>query len=148
MKKNNNNLLASISIFIIIIVASLLIISILNPNKGNLIGLNYKEINNKIKNKDSFILVVSQSTCSHCAEYKPKLESIAKKYKIDIYYIDYDLETKNNRNKFLNSFKLDGSTPITIFIKKGEMTNLFDRIEGDVSKESAIKKFKKLGFIK
>ena len=144
----NKNLIMISSILLIIIVASLLIISILNPQKGNLISLNYKEITEKVKKKESFILIVSRSTCSHCAEYKPKIESIAKKYNIDIYYTDYDLDTKDNQEKFLDEYKLDGSTPITIFIKDGKQTNLFDRIEGDVSKETAIEKFKKLGFIK
>ena len=144
----NKNLIMISSILLIIIVASLLIISILNPQKGNLIRLNYKEITDKIEKKESFILIVSRSTCSHCAEYKPKIESIAKKYNLDIYYIDYDLDTKDNQNKFLEEFNLDGSTPITIFIKKGEQTKLFDRIEGDISKETAIEKFKKMGFIK
>ena len=144
----NKNLIMISSILLIIIVASLLIISILNPQKGNLISLNYKEITDKVKKKESFILIVSRSTCSHCAEYKPKIESIAKKYNIDIYYTDYDLDTKDNQEKFLDEYKLDGSTPITIFIKDGKQTNLFDRIEGDVSKETAIEKFKKLGFIK
>ena len=144
----NKNLIMISSILLIIIVASLLIISILNPQKGNLISLNYKEITEKVKKKESFILIVSRSTCSHCAEYKPKIESIAKKYNIDIYYTDYDLDTKDDQEKFLDEYKLDGSTPITIFIKDGKQTNLFDRIEGDVSKETAIEKFKKLGFIK
>ncbi len=144
----NKNLVMISSILLIIIVASLLIISILNPRKGNLISLNYNEITNKAKKEESFILIVSRSTCSHCAEYKPKVESIAKKYNIDIYYTDYDLDTKDNQEKFLDEYKLDGSTPITIFIKNGKQTNLFDRIEGDVSKKTAIEKFKKLGFIK
>ncbi|MBQ6494487.1 MAG: hypothetical protein IJI49_00630 [Bacilli bacterium] len=148
MKKRNNNLFVGLIILLIIIVASLLIIKILNPNKGELIAINYKEYQNKIKNKDSFILIVSQSTCSHCAEYKPKLIKIAKKNKIDIYYIDYDLETSTDQKEFLDNNNLTGSTPITLFIKHGKQTSLFDRIEGDVSIEKVTDKFKKLGFIK
>ena len=144
----NKNLIMISSILLIIIVSALLIINIITPQKGNLISLNYHEITNKTKKKDSFILIVSRSTCSHCSEYKPKVESIAKKYNIDIYYIDFDLETKDNQEKFLDEYKLDGSTPITLFINNGKQTNLFDRIEGDISKETAIEKFKKMGFIK
>ena len=147
MKKDNNKFTAIIILFIII-VATLLIINILNPNKGELLSLNYKEFKEKIKNKDSFILVISSSTCSHCAEYKPKLIKIAKKHKINIYYIDYDLETSKNQEKFLEENNLTTTTPITIFIKNGKQTSLFDRIEGDVSQEKAEEKFKKLGFIK
>ena len=106
-----------------------------------------KVIEEKIDNKDSFILVVSQSTCTHCATYKPKLEKISKKYNIDIFDIDYDLENKKTQKEFLEEFDLDGSTPITIFIKDGKQTNLFDRLEGDVSESKAIEKFKEMGFI-
>lgn len=148
MKKRNNNLFVGVTILLIIIVASLLIIKILNPNKGELIAINYKEFQNKIKNKESFILVVSASTCSHCAEYKPKLIKIAKKNKLNIYYIDYDLETNQDQKEFLDNNNLTGTTPITMFIKKGKQTSVFDRIEGDVSIEKATDRFKKLGFIK
>jgi predicted bacteriocin transport accessory protein len=147
MNKRSNIFFIAI-IALIIIIAILLIINIINPKKGELISLNYEQLSKKIDNKDNFILVVSQSTCSHCATYKPKLKTIAKNYNIDIYYIDYDKETEEIEKKFLNDYNLDGSTPITIFIKKGKQTNLFDRLEGDVSKEKAIAKFKKMGFIK
>ena len=146
--KNNNKVFIGIIILFIIIVSSLLIINILNPKKGNLIALNYKQVQSKIKNKDSFILIASASTCSHCAEYKPKLIKIAKEYKINIYYIDYDLESSKDQKEFLSNNKLNGSTPITLFIQNGKQTSIFDRLEGDVSKEKVVEKLKKLGFIK
>lgn len=145
-KRSNIFFIAIISI--ILIIAIILIMNIMNPNKGELIALNYKQLKEKIDKKEDFILVISQSTCTHCASYKPKLKIIAKKYNIDIYYIDYDIESEKNQKQFLSDFDLDGSTPITIFIKNGKQTNLFDRIEGDVSQEKAISKFKKMGFIK
>ena len=144
MKKNNN--IFYIAIIALIVIVSLLAINYINtPKQGNLEKITHKEINEKIDNKDSFILVVSQSTCSHCASYKPKLKQIAQEYKTDIYYIDYDEE--KDEEKFLEEFDLDGATPITLFFKDGEQESLLNRLEGDVSKETAIKKFKKMGFI-
>ena len=144
MKKNNN--IFYIAIIALIVIVSLLAINYINtPKQGNLEKITHKEINEKIDNKDSFILVVSQSTCSHCASYKPKLKQIAQEYKTDIYDIDYDEE--KDEEKFLEEFDLDGATPITLFFKDGEQESLLNRLEGDVSKETAIKKFKKMGFI-
>ena len=144
MKKNNK--LFGIAIVFLIIIMALLFINYINtPKEGNLISIKYKEIKEKINNKDSFILVVSQSTCSHCASYKPKLELIAKDYGIDIYYIDYDKDS--SKEEFLVDFDLDGSTPITLFINDGKEKSLLNRLEGDISKEKAIEKFKKMGFI-
>ena len=146
MKNNNNKLFIGIIILFIILVSILAIINITGKKDGTLSSLTYKEVKEKTNNKEDFILVVSQSTCSHCATYKPKLEIIAQKYGINIFYIDYDKEKE--KEKFLNEFDLNGSTPVTIFIKKGKQTSLLDRLEGDVSKEKAIEKFKKMGFIK
>ena len=42
----------------------------------------------------------------------------------------------------------DGGTPVTIFIKNGEEKTTATRIEGDISIERTIDKFKKNGFIK
>lgn len=148
MKNKNNEIFITLIIVFIIIVSILLIINILSPKEGELISLNYKEIQEKVSKKESFILVVSQSTCSHCALYKPKLKLIAKDYKINIYYIDYDKEKETTQKEFLKSYNLDGSTPITLFIKNGKQESITQRLEGDVSKEKAIEKFKKMGFIK
>ncbi|MBR3161213.1 MAG: thioredoxin family protein [Bacilli bacterium] len=147
--KNNKTIIYIIAIIVIIITAFLLINSINNNNSNNsLKELNYKEITEKLNNKDSFVLVISRTTCSHCVDYKPKLKNIADEHSIDIYYVDYDTESKKNQEKLFEKFDLDGSTPITIFIKKGKQTNIFDRIEGDVSKNKVVKKLKELKYIK
>lgn len=145
--KNKSNIFYIIVVIAIILIAFILIATLSNTNKANLISLTYKQVEEKIDNEDSFILVVSQSTCTHCTTYKPKLEKISNDYDIDIFYIDYDLENKDTQKEFLEEFDLDGSTPITIFIKDGKQTNLFDRLEGDVSESKAIEKFKEMGFI-
>ena len=146
--KNTNKIIYIIPI-IIIIISFILINNITNKDNNNdLIELKYTQILEKMNNKESFVLVVSRTTCSHCIDYKPKLKEITNLYDIDIYYIDYDKESNKNQEKFFNDFDLDGSTPITIFIKKGKQTNLFDRIEGDVDKKRVIKKLKELKYIK
>ena len=143
MKKNK--------VFIFAIIAFVIIISILvinqltKPKEGELIQITYEEVSKKIKKEEDFVLVVSQSTCSHCATYKPKLTTIAKEQGIDLYYIDYDLE--ENKEEFLKEYNLNGATPTTIFIKNGKETSLMDRLEGDLSSSTVIEKLKKLGFI-
>lgn len=149
----NNKKIFIISLIIFFILISILIINNIINNKnnlktGNLIELTYNQIEEKLNNKDSFILIVSKATCSHCASYKPKVKNVASEYHTDIYYIDYDTETKENSEKLLNFFNLDGSTPITLFIKDGKETSILNRVEGDISKNKIISSFKKMGFIK
>lgn len=136
----------ALAIFVLIIVV--LLVNYANtPKPGSFIQLDYKALTKKVENKDSFILVTSKSTCSHCASYKPKIEAITKEYGIDIYYIDYDKEDESTQKEFLDKFNLDGSTPITLFFKKGSEASVLNRIEGDLSSEKVISTFKKMGFI-
>ena len=100
----------------------------------------------KIENKEDLILLVSQTTCSHCASYKPKLDKVAKKYKLDIYYIEVDLFNEEEEKKFESYIRFNG-TPVTIFLKNGEETTVASRIEGNASTEKIIKKLKSNGFI-
>ena len=138
---------------LIIICCSLILFFLISNNddsskNGNLIEVKYNDIIKKVNDKDSFILVISQSTCSHCATYRPKLMKIVQDYDINIYYIDYDKESETNQNKFLDEFNLSGATPTTIFIKDGEEVSLLSRLEGDLSVDKVVKQFKKMGFIK
>ena len=143
--KKNNKILIGITIFIALLIA-LLVISSMN-SIGKLSELTYNEIKEKNNKKEDYILIVSRSDCSHCMEYKPKVEQVAKENKITVYYIDYDSENEKTQEKFLKEFKLDGSTPMTLFIKEGKEVSILNRLEGDVDKDKIINKFKKMKFI-
>ena len=146
MKKKNTAFIVAIILFIIIL--SILVINYLTtPKEGSLIELSYKNITTKIEKEENFILVISKSTCSHCATYKPKLVNITKEYGIDIFYIDIDKESEEKQKEFLSNFNLSGATPTTIFIKDGKETSVMDRLEGDLSESKVLEKFKKMGFI-
>ncbi len=142
------NKIVYIALIIFVAIIVILLVNYANtPKPGSFIQLDYKGVIKKVDNKDKFILVVSKSTCSHCATYKPKIEAIVKEYGIDVYYIDYDEETEDTQKEFLEKFNLDGATPMTLFFEKGKEISVLNRIEGDLSSEKVITAFKKMGFI-
>ena len=108
--------------------------------------LKYDEVIEKIENKDDFVLLISQTTCTHCISYKPKLEEVANEYKINIYFIDVDLLDNEERDKF-SSYINYSSTPVTVFLKNGVESTVANRINGDASKDKIEKKLKSNGFI-
>lgn len=132
------------SICLIILVGAFIADRILS--KSYFKELKYDEVIEKIKNKDSFVLLISQTTCTHCISYKPKLEEAANKYKINIYYIESNLLNDEERDKFTSYINFS-STPVTVFIKNGEETTVANRINGDASKDKLEKKLKSNGFI-
>ena len=143
MKKNN-----LIIIICCILLVSLIALLLFNNNKESytLKPITFKEVKELVKNKEDFIIILSQSTCSHCALYKPKAKLVAEEYNINIYYLDYDLDEKN-KSKILEYFNFDGSTPQTFFFKEGKEISVMERLSGDVNKEEIINKLKKLEYI-
>ena len=139
--------------FFIISICSLILIIIFIVafnyySRPRLYELDVNQVKEKIDNKDSFILCISATYCIHCKEYKPKLEDISKEYRMDIYYIDFDKYSDKEQELFRNYVSFDGGTPVTLFIKNGEEETTVNRINGNVSKDKIISKFKSNGFIK
>ena len=117
-------------------------------NKNNkLVELDYNEVISKLNNKESFVLCISRTNCSHCIDYKPKLRRVANEYDTYIYFIDVDKYDKKDLEAFNSRISFDGSTPVTVFIKDGEEKTTATRIEGDVSVDRIVNKLKKNGFI-
>ena len=140
MSKKKNIIIISISTILLIGIIIFLIIN--NNNSSHLKKINYETINKMIENKETFSLLISRTTCSHCQEFKPKLQAVANSKNITIYYIDIDKETKENQDNFKKIISFNGETPTTIFIKDGEETTSANRIIGNNDKSDIIKKLK------
>lgn len=129
---------------LVVLVGSLIADKILSKNYFT--EIQYDALIEKIENKDDLIVLISQTTCGHCASYKPKLEDMANKHKVEIYYIDVDLldeDEYNNLIKYINF----SSTPVTVFLKNGEEKTAVNRINGDASRDKIERKLKSNGFI-
>lgn len=111
-----------------------------------LIELNYKELEKKINNKESFVLVYTQTTCSHCHEYKPILKRTLAKQEFYAYEIVLDKLTKQERAK-LNDIANVSGTPTTVFIKEGQEINSSSRLVGIQTEDKLLYKLKYLGYI-
>ena len=110
--------------------------------------LNYSEFIEKIKNKDSFALVVGSSQCSHCADYKVTMEKFIKDYQVTVYYIDILSLSTEEYNEFVTYVNFGGSTPTTVFITDGEEKTVYNRIVGALAYSKVVSKFKAAGYIK
>ena len=94
-----------------------------------LIELSYDELVKKIENKDSFVLVYTQTTCSHCIEYKPILKKTLYKNKLYGYEIVIDKLNTEEKAKLKDIANVSG-TPTTIFIKDGVEISTSSRLTG------------------
>lgn len=108
--------------------------------------ITYDELNQKMKNKETFVLYIGSKDCSHCAEFKPTLETVIKKYKLEVYYIDMSLVSEEQYNAVKEKTGLNG-TPTVLVVEKGKSKST-DRIVGTKDEESVIEFFKEINIIK
>ena len=146
MKMSNKKILTIASILVVLIVSGLVFLYFFN--RGKLIELTVNEVIEKIENKESFVLCMSSTECTHCDSYKPKLKRVSKKYNLDTYYIDINLYSDKELNNLKKYISVSKSTPTTALIKNGEEGTASNRIFGNASNEEIVEKLKKNGFIK
>lgn len=108
--------------------------------------LSFDELQNKLNNKDSFVLVIGSNTCSACAMYKETMEEVIKDKQVEIFYLDNDKLNEEQYLKIKSKYIIEG-TPTTVFIKDGQQTMTYGRINGSASYSEVIKMLKKYGFI-
>lgn len=132
---------------IIIIVLSLMCITLTGCGNGkDLVEIDYNELATKIENEESFVLYVGSSECSHCADYKPTLEKIIYKHKLDVYYINLAKLSAAKRKAVLDKVEAQG-TPMTVYIEKGK-TLSEPRVEGARDYDTTLEFFKELKLVK
>lgn len=108
--------------------------------------INYSTLKEMLDNKESFILEVVQTDCSHCKEFSPRFDEVLKEYGLEAYKIDTQKLSKEEK-KELDSIIYVSGTPTVVFIKNGEETETYNRISGAVSNEKIVKKLKQAGYI-
>lgn len=125
-------------------------ITLNNKNKNldsHLVNINFNKLQEKIDNKDSFILVLTQTGCSHCEEYKPVLKKVLAEYNITAYELSIDKLSKSETAKLKDIANSNG-TPTTIFIEDGAEQNTSTRLYGAKNESKIVSRLKAMGYIK
>jgi predicted bacteriocin transport accessory protein len=113
----------------------------------HLIKIEFSDLEEKINNKETFILLLSQESCSHCAQYKPILKKILANHNIYAYELEID-KLSNKENAKLKDVANISGTPTTIFIENGTETNTSTRLVGTKNASQIENRLKALGYIK
>ena len=124
--------------------------------EANLTFIDYNEYEDLIGENQTHVVVVGQTTCSHCIAIKPALNKVAGEYDLTINYLNLTEMTEDEYNSFTASLKKieyndpdfveKGSfgTPLTLIIKNGKVK---DYISGQRTKSQLVREFKKNGLI-
>lgn len=113
---------------------------------SKLINITVSELEGKIKNQDSFVLVISQTGCSHCEQYLPELNRTLKEIDFNAYVLNVT-GLNNEEASTLNNYVNFSGTPTTIFFHEGKESTTLNRIVGYAQKAKIIERLKSLGYI-
>lgn len=112
--------------------------------------LNYNDYLAMLNNDKKNILIVGQTTCGYCNQYKPILNTIAYENNIVINYIDIAVLTQTEYQEFMESLSYfkenkNWGTPLTLIIQNKQV---IDYSEGSKEKKETLNYYESLGLIK
>ena len=97
------------------------------------------------------VVVIGQTTCSHCIATKPVLNHIAEDYDVVINYLNLTNMDSEEQEKLTSSLKEIGyadaenlGTPLTLIVKSN---HLEEKIEGENPTSYYLRKFRSVGLI-
>lgn len=112
---------------------------------SNILTVKLDKVRKMIEDKESFVLLISQTYCSHCIAYKPIYNEVMANNNLLGYDIDVATLSESDFKKFKELFDVS-STPTTLVFVEGEQQ---EEIKiGTVTNEELTKFLKKYNIIK
>lgn len=135
-------------ILLILLFVSLGVLYIRKKEEENTLvyEINMQQLEEKINNKDTFILVMTQTGCVHCQSYLPTIKKVSREYGVTFYVLNRAKLSKEEYNRLNNIANISG-TPSTIFIVDGEEKTTLNRLTGSIEKSRLVEKLISEGYI-
>lgn len=135
-------------ILLILLFVSLGVLYIRKKEEENTLvyEINMQQLEEKINNKDTFILVMTQTGCVHCQSYLPTIKKVSREYGVTFYVLNRAKLSKEEYNRLKDIANISG-TPVTIFIVDGEEKTVLNRLTGSIEKSRLVEKLISEGYI-
>ena len=135
-------------ILLILLFVSLGVLYIRKKEEENTLvyEINMQQLEEKINNKDTFILVMTQTGCVHCQSYLPTIKKVSREYGVTFYVLNRAKLSKEEYNR-LNDIANISGTPTTIIIVDGEEKTTLNRLTGSIEKSRLVEKLISEGYI-
>ena len=98
-----------------VLICALSLLLLVGCGKKEYTELSYIDLENKLNNKDSFVLLIGSDTCSACASYEKTMQEVMKDTNVEIFYVNLNALSNEDYAKIYSKFVVN-STPTTIFI--------------------------------
>ncbi len=151
MKSKNLKFIIGVILIIVIILGAFLIYNFVfqnnNKESNNLVNINMTDLEQKINSKETFMLVISQTGCSHCEQYLPELDRTLSDYDLKANVLNIS-NLSDSDSKKLSQYANFSGTPTTMFFIDGEEKTSLNRLVGYASKDKIVERLQSLGYVK
>lgn len=111
---------------------------------SNINKINFTELKKLIKDKRTFIIVITQEMCGHCKNYKKTYNDVLKNNQLTSYELDIAYLNSKEIEEFQNTISIEG-TPTTIIYIDGVIQK--NKLVGNTDKNEVEMFLKSYGFI-
>ncbi len=136
-----------LAIIIVLAIGSFIIFNKKDEKFKNIVEINPSKMEEMINNEESFIVVITQTGCSHCEKYLPELDNALKENNLTGYDINVSI-LNDDEKSILNKYISYSGTPTTVFINEGKEKTTLNRLIGYANKNKINERLKTMGFIK
>lgn len=111
---------------LLLILAMVLIITGCSNSAAGLPIVSAKQVHQQLDKQETLVVVIGQSTCSACMQYRPVLKEILANYKVDMAYVELDKDKAKDVTDLVEAHLKDArSTPTTYVFKDGVLVSQF-----------------------
>lgn len=101
----------------------LLILSGCAP-KSELPIIKAQAVSERLDANETVVVIIGQSTCSACIQYKPVILEILSNYDVNIAYVEWDKDNRDDVSALvMNHLIAANATPTTYVFKEGKLTS-------------------------
>lgn len=111
----------------------------LTPSKGEVVAISLDEAVAKIEEKDTFVVVLSQTYCGHCMEFFSSSDDYTKEIGLTLYDVILDKEerTVNENMKIIQQyFSAFSATPTLYYVEEGKVIDSLNAANEEVTLDS------------
>ena len=106
---------------------------------GALRTISVADMEKKMKNKEDFVIVFTQSWCAHCEKFRDMLDEYLPKHHVIVYDVVIDKDPNPDRSgnikKIQSYFKTMDSTPSLYYVEKGKVKDELENGDYGITKE-------------
>ena len=106
---------------------------------GALRTISVADMEKKMKNKEDFVIVFTQSWCAHCEKFRDMLDEYLPKHHVIVYDVVIDKDPNPDRSgnikKIQSYFKTMDSTPSLYYVEKGKVKDELENGDDGITKE-------------